>query len=834
MKKLVVGSLLFVLTVMLFTNVFAETKNITEYCGNNGLLLRRSSPIEPGDVLNIKNDIKQESEATYQVPANYILSQGIKINGGGHKLDGNDLGGFIMQQYNTGMDTDSEINDATLQHYSQNVANAVIDVRQQYVYDKNFNLTLNNVKITSNSCTAVSGLAGNIKLNDCTIKEIGSDAITSSGAKITLNNVKISSVSRYGINAGKDDYLTPEIYVKDSSIEETANEAIYIDNTYLEARDVKINHCNGGLNIRNNSYASLYKVTISSVSQEGVEVSKSDVTLTDCEIKDTWYEAVYATNGSTVTIVATKDLTYNGGIGGYKSFDIQNSTISFLIKDGANVKLSSGISGSGFMAVGDGEEYTGTLVLSGDSSNYGGDVEINGATIKLLAGSKYFNGSNHTVWDGKLDILNNSSDTINISRLSGSTLKIDLDVNLDDTWYSDYINVGSSDIENIIINKINVSSDSVSDVVDVEVISSVVRSSTTLNSSQKRVYGPIYGYDVFISSTGSNGQVVVDTSSVKTSTSGNILTFQRAQGSYNPRVLQPKVAIAGASISQEEVFDTVFNNAGNYTFFQKQGSSAGDVEDRAAPTLWVKAFGSQEDVDLENYTKVKTNYFGAVVGLDCDRQYTDNFDATYGLFASYIGGELKDDDSNSSVKQNGGYLGVRGNWYIGKLFFNAIVDYGMISNSADSSSDSNDFKSQVVGLAARAGYNFEVARRSFTIQPNLGVTGKYIITDDFKLDDIKEEVDNITNITIEPGIKLAKNLGKCWILSGEGKYVIENVSGDVKVEDIVLPDMSYKNYANVGLGIEKIWGYTVLHIKGNKTFGGRDGFVVNAGIEFKF
>ena len=99
-------------------------------------------------------------------------------------------------------------------------------------------------------------------------------------------------------------------------------------------------------------------------------------------------------------------------------------------------------------------------------------------------------------------------------------------------------------------------------------------------------------------------------------------------------------------------------------------------------------------------------------------------------------------------------------------------------------------------------------------------------------------MDDVTNITVEPGLKLALNLGKCWILSGEGKYVIENFSGDTKVKgedlDFILPDTSYKNYTNVGLGIEKIWGYTVLHVKGNKTFGGRDGFIVNAGIEFKF
>ena len=563
-------------------------------------------------------------------------------------------------------------------------------------------------------------------------------------------------------------------------------------------------------------------------------------------------------NGNAISVVgySTYLSLYNVNISSNsgKSISLTQNANLFV----SNVHALDGISGNGNLTVGNGEDAVGPLVLGGDSSGFNGNVEINGATVKLLANSKYFDGSEHYVYDAKLDILNNSTDTINISYLRGDKLKIDLDVDLENEE-GDKINVTQASIDDkIVLNKINVMSDTEKDSVDIEVISSVVASSTTL--AQKKATGGLYVYDVKISSTGSQNNNATGTgtanpafsnnttssSSTITSDTGNILTFKRIKDAYNPEILQSKVAVAGVNVSQEEIFDTVFNNAGNYTFFQKQGSNAGDVEDRAAPTLWVKAFGSQEDVDLEKYTKVKTTYYGAVVGLDWDRQYTDNFDATYGIFASYVGGELKDDDYDNKVKQNGGYAGLRANWYIGKLFVNGIVDYGMIQNSADTTSDSNDFNSQVIGLAARLGYNFEVARRSFTIQPSVGVTGKYIITEDFETivnsNKIKEEIDNITNITIEPGLKLALNLGKCWILTGEGKYVIENYNGDTKITgdldgdklDLILPEMSYKNYTNVGLGIEKIWGYTVLHLKGNKTFGGRDGIVINAGIEFKF
>ncbi len=542
------------------------------------------------------------------------------------------------------------------------------------------------------------------------------------------------------------------------------------------------------------------------------------------------------TDGGSINVYASKDIYFRGNKnaqGKNVDFSMNNGFLSFYSLAGKNIYVDV-ITGYGDIKVGNGEQFTGTLVLGGNNEDFErGDISVNGATIKVAAGATYFNNAGaHHFYDGKLDMINNVTERASFRVLYGSEMKFDFDVDLEN-WKGDELNVESTQIESIVLNKINVISDSQQDKTVVFVIRPGLSDFVTLNDNQKKVFGPIYAYDVAYD--------LAETDNTPGTVGGKQLIFTRAKSGlmHNPEILQSKVAVAGVSVSQEEVFDTVFNNAGNYSFFQKQGSSAGDVEDRAAPTLWVKTFGSQEDVDLNDYTKIETTYYGAMAGLDFDRQYSDLFDATYGIFASYIGGELKDGDYENKVKQNGGYFGLRANWYIGKLFVNAIADYGVMSNTADTNSDSEDFNAQVIGLAARLGYNFEVINKSFTVQPSVGVTGKYMITDDFDMitnGNIKvhEKIDDISNITVEPGLKLVKNLGKCWILSAEGKYVVEEVNGDIKVNDILLPEMSYDNYANVGLGIEKIWGYTVLHLKGNKTFGGRDGIVLNAGIEFKF
>ncbi len=315
--------------------------------------------------------------------------------------------------------------------------------------------------------------------------------------------------------------------------------------------------------------------------------------------------------------------------------------------------------------------------------------------------------------------------------------------------------------------------------------------------------------------------------------------------------LHPKVAIAASSLLTNDVANVILDNSGNYTFFKKQGSSSGDVEDRTGVTMYIKGFGTMEKFEMKDYVKFENKYYGGIIGLDWDRQYSDNFDATYGLFIAYAENELKEEDvEDNKLSSKNCFAGLRGNWYIGKLFFGAVLDYGYLSNKVEFAGDEYseyendyDYKIQSIGFSAKAGYNFEVAEKSFTIQPNVVFNSNYFFVEDFSFDfmnDFESESKDVYNFAVAPGLKIAKTLGKCWIVTAEGKYVFVSDNGDIKYKDggdgegFDAPDTYYKEYASCGLGIEKIWGYTVLHIKGHKTFCGRDGYMVNAGIEFKF
>ena len=312
---------------------------------------------------------------------------------------------------------------------------------------------------------------------------------------------------------------------------------------------------------------------------------------------------------------------------------------------------------------------------------------------------------------------------------------------------------------------------------------------------------------------------------------------------------QPKIAVAASSLLANDVANVILDNSGNYTFFKKQGSSSGDVEDRTGVTMYIKGFGAMDKFEMKDYTKFENTNYGGIIGLDWDRQYSDNFDATYGLFVAYAENELKEEDyEDDKLSSKNGFAGLRGNWYIGKLFFGAVLDYGYLAQKVEIKDEyeeyDNDFKIQSIGFSAKAGYNFEVAEKSFTIQPNVVFNSNYLLVEEYDMPldgpdyTAKTKAEDTYNFAVAPGLKIAKTLGKCWIVTAEGKYVFVSSHGDLKYESdyeiIKFPDTYYKEYASCGIGIEKIWGYTVLHLKGHKTFCGRDGYMVNAGIEFKF
>lgn len=517
-----------------------------------------------------------------------------------------------------------------------------------------------------------------------------------------------------------------------------------------------------------------------------------------------------------------------------------DSELYLLPSSGKNITLMGGIAGNGYLHIGNINtptaslgNYTGTLILGGNNECFGktdmDDISVIGATVKLLAGSTYFNeAAKNNYVNGTLDLQNGVLDYIAMNFLTvfgdtGMNMKIDIDLEYTE---GDYIRVDNFEGQGTpVIKNINLLSDSETDETYVHVLDgpSLFKYAAVLDPSMKVVDGRLYSYNVDLINY-SDPNLPVENPYI-----GN-LKFTR-NGLFSRPVMGASYAVQGVRLLQEELAYILFENTGNFSFFEKPGASAGDIP-RDKPTMWLKGFAVDSEIDFNEYGKADADYFGAMAGLDIDRLY-EGFDATYGLFGTYVSGKQKGD--RNDIEQSGGYFGGKATFYFDKLFLSGILDAGLLNNSVNTAIGTDEFNSSVYAATLKGGYNFELSKRSFTLQPNIAAGFSYVNTEDYtNKAGVKIESDDVSIFTLMPGVKLAKNLGKCWILSGDGHYVYSSVSGDLKADSIVLADNEYDNYFRYSACIEKIWGYTVAHLRLGRSDGGRSGWNLSAGVEWKF
>lgn len=525
-----------------------------------------------------------------------------------------------------------------------------------------------------------------------------------------------------------------------------------------------------------------------------------------------------------------------------------NSMLYFLPSSGKTISIMEGIAGDGYLQVGNIDalnpnnpigDYDGTLVLGGNNEDFGNPnnyqvtqvdsyVDVYGATVKLLAGAKYFHSDTKNSYNnGTLDLQNDAIDQISMSSLSimpGTNMNLKIDVDLkagigDKLESGDY----TGDQGAPVIKNINLLSETEQDTVYVPVLEGYgLQNAAVLDPSMEVVDGKVYSYNVALINEND-----------PTAPAGNpyLGNLKFTRGLFNAPAMGASYAVQGVRLLQEELSYVLFENVGNFSFFEKAGASAGDIP-RDKPTMWLKAFSVDSELDFGKYGKADADYYGAMGGLDFDRLYK-GFDAVYGFFGSYISGKQK--GSISTTEQSGGYAGGKATFYFGKLFFSGILDAGLLNNSLETTAGTDEFKSNVYAATLKGGYNFELSKRNFTLQPNITAGFSYIDTEDYTNSlGVKIETDDVSLFTLMPGVKLAKNLGKCWILSADGHYVYSSVNGDLKADSIILPDNEYDNYFRYSACIEKIWGYTVAHLRAGRSDGGRSGWNLSAGIEWKF
>ena len=266
------------------------------------------------------------------------------------------------------------------------------------------------------------------------------------------------------------------------------------------------------------------------------------------------------------------------------------------------------------------------------------------------------------------------------------------------------------------------------------------------------------------------------------------------------------------------------------------GISSGDAQ-KASP--WVKAFNSDNDVELKHLSgKVDTHFYGLIGGVDSRLlNYDNGLKAVYGIYGAYTGSKQK--YAGNEIKQQGGYLGLSAALRKEMIFSNFTVNGGYLQNKADTPWGRDKFDTKVISVANRSGVDVPTSYYGLTLTPALSLSYMGINTEDYTSKSGVKVDNRFMNVfEIAPELKLTKGFDnglKSYAKVAYKVFIYDN--NKVKADDVLLPEMSVKPYVEYGIGLDKSWGTNddvSSYAEVMRHDGGREGWDFSLGLKLDF
>ncbi len=435
------------------------------------------------------------------------------------------------------------------------------------------------------------------------------------------------------------------------------------------------------------------------------------------------------------------------------------------------------------------------------------DLTIKDSTVNLLAGN--MNVFGNMSMGSNYNMINNQINTLNIANNLTLTGNSNFAIDINPIFYQS---------DKVIING-NVQSDSSTpralNISDWKLMSDPV--------SQASVY------QVFDVKGSVNNVVFTTTKNTLFTPIANYMFNSLGNGSYmlyrtgyTPAAMAVPVAMqVGGYLNQLASYDMAFGNLDTVLNLPLLGyynryANSDDEQMVYSPIfipeldkgLWFRPYGNFEKVSLHDGPKVNNQSYGAFVGGDTPlTELGKGFQGTLSAYAGYTGSHQSFD--GISNYQNGGTLGVTGAVYKGGFFSGLTVNVNASGNDSSTPYGNNDFFMLGLGVASKTGYNWELARGKFVIQPSWLMSYSYINAfDPGKLAGIYNiDADGLHGIQISPQIKFIANLPYGW-----QPYALFNFRWNladethVTINSIDIPEISVKPYLEYGIGVQKRWG----------------------------
>lgn len=354
----------------------------------------------------------------------------------------------------------------------------------------------------------------------------------------------------------------------------------------------------------------------------------------------------------------------------------------------------------------------------------------------------------------------------------------------------------------------------------------------------------------------------------------NTLMFFKTGDEYenfNPAVMNSAIAAQiGGYLTQLDTYNQAFGNMDMYSMMTQEERQAAKFANKYAAadsnlvfsplsnpnpetSAWFRPYTTFEHVKMKRGPKVKNIGYGTFAGLESGLfDLGRGWDANFGVYAGYNGSHqsypgfsgviqrfpgLRDGQYTkfpaNSMYQNGATVGLVGMAFKNDFFLGTTVNVSDNIVDATNMYGKEDFNMLMSGAAVKTGYNWDLAKGKFIIQPSFQTSYSFVNTFNYTNSaGVRVHSDPLNAIQIEPQLKLIGNfkhgwqpyahLSGVWTMMDKSKYMANDVS---------LPELSIKPFAKYGFGLRKTFGDRASgFFQTFFTSGGRNGM----GLQFGF
>ena len=443
------------------------------------------------------------------------------------------------------------------------------------------------------------------------------------------------------------------------------------------------------------------------------------------------------------------------------------------------------------------------------------------------------------------NIVSETNFTNDINVNNNSNLFVDLDIkngSVDTIKTSASINFPNDSKIKISTNILNQNTALTSNNINIPFVSSELGNTQLLNHiafNKKEILTPIFKYNLTYN---------------ENATAGGLLMTHGANNSYtsynNAVLAGPVAAQLGGYLTQLNSYDQAFMNMDTYMMMPSAQRTAMKMRNKIASLEnaqyddtkslydynagWFRPYATFETVALHNGPNVRNNMYGSFFGGESSlKDLGHGWDGMWGVYVGYNGSHQSYD--GVGIYQNGGTLGLTGMAYKDNFFVGGTINVGANGAEASTMYGNEEFAMLMSGAALKTGYNWELAKGKFIIQPSLLTSYSFVNTFNYRnAAGVGIDSDPLHAIQIEPGVKFVGNLKNGW-QPYVGVSFVYNIMDRTRFQanDISLPNFSVNPFVKYGVGVRKTWGDRFTgHIQTYFTNGGRNGVGLSASLRW--